>query len=50
MPDTPRAPGEAGSPEEVIAGLRAANARLGELLDQRDAQVAELAGSWGSGR
>jgi hypothetical protein len=37
VPDTPRVPGEACSPDEVIAGLR-------ELLVQRDAQVAELAG------
>ena len=37
MPDTPRVPGEACSPDEVIAGLR-------ELLVQRDAQIAELAG------
>jgi hypothetical protein len=28
-------PGEAGSPDEVIAGLRAANARLRELLEER---------------
>ena len=49
MPDTPPVPGEASSPDEVIAGLRAANARLGELLDQRDAHVASsgmLAQMW----
>jgi hypothetical protein len=32
VPDTSRVPGEAASPDEVIAGLRAANARLRELL------------------
>jgi transposase len=44
VPDTPLVPGEAVSPEKVIAGLRAANARLRELLAERDAQVSELAG------
>jgi transposase len=39
VPDTP---GEAASPDEVIAGLRAANARLRELLAERDAQIAHL--------
>jgi transposase len=34
-------PGEAGSPDEVIAGLRAVNARLRELLAERDARIAE---------
>ena len=38
--DTPRAPGEA-PPEVVIAGLRAANGRLRELLAERDVQLAE---------
>jgi len=40
--DIPPVPGEAGSPDEVIAGLRAANARLRELLAERDAFVAGL--------
>lgn len=44
MPDTPLVPGEAASPDEVIAGLRAANAGLRELLAERDAQVSALAG------
>ena len=35
VPDTPPVPGDA-------AGLRAANARLRELLAERDAQIAEL--------
>jgi transposase len=35
-------PGEAVSPDEVVAGLRAANARLRELLAGRDAEVAGL--------
>jgi transposase len=38
----PPAAGEAAAPGEVIAGLRAANARLRELLADRDAQIAEL--------
>ena len=42
MPDTSRVPGEAASPDEVIAGLRAANARLRELLAERDAHIAQL--------
>ena len=29
-------------PDEVIAGLRAANTRLRELLAERDTQIAEL--------
>jgi transposase len=40
----PPVPGEVASPDEVIAGLRAANARLRELLAGRDAQVTVLAG------
>jgi transposase len=36
--------GEAASPDEVIAGLRAANARLRELLAERDGQLIVLAG------
>lgn len=36
--------GEAASPDEVIAGLRAANARLWELLAERDTLVAALTG------
>jgi len=35
-------PGEAASADEVIAGLRMANARLRELLAERDAHVAQL--------
>ena len=35
-------PGEAASPDEVIAGLRKANARLRELLEERDAHIAHL--------
>lgn len=36
-------PGEAAaSPDEVIAGLRTANARLRELLEERDAHIAHL--------
>ena len=42
MPDAPRVSGEVGSPDEVIAGLRAANARLRELLEERDAHIAQL--------
>jgi transposase len=42
VPDTSRVPGEAASPDEVIAGLRAANARLRELLAERDAHIAHL--------
>jgi hypothetical protein len=40
VPDMPRAPGEA-APKEVIAGLRAANGGLRELLAERDVQLAE---------
>ena len=42
VPDTSRVPGEAASPDEVIAGLRTANARLRELLAERDAHIAHL--------
>ncbi len=42
MPDMPTVAGEAASPDEVIAGLRAANARLRELLAERDARIAHL--------
>jgi transposase len=35
-------PGEAASPDEVIAGLRMANARLRELLEERDGHIAHL--------
>jgi transposase len=44
VPDTSPAPGEAASAAEVNAGLRAVNTRLRELLAERDAQVAALAG------
>jgi transposase len=42
VPDTPLVPGEAAVLAETVAGLRAANARLRELLAERDAQAAEL--------
>ena len=42
VPDTPRMPGEAASPDGVIAGLRTANARLRGLLEERDAHIARL--------
>ena len=42
MPDTSPVPGEAAAPDQLIAGLRAANARLRELLAERDGQIAEL--------
>ena len=42
VPDRPGVPGEAASADEVIAGLRMANARLRELLAERDAHVAQL--------
>jgi hypothetical protein len=35
-------PGEAASPDEVITGLRTANARLRELPEERDAHIAHL--------
>jgi transposase len=42
VPDVSSAPGEAGLPDEAVARLRAANARLRELLAERDARVARL--------
>jgi len=42
VPDTPPVPGEAASPDEVIAGLRVANTRRRELLAGRDAHIAHL--------
>ena len=42
MPDMPLVPGEAAALAETAAGLRAANARLRELLAERDAQIADL--------
>ena len=42
VPGTPPVPGEAASPDEVIAGLRAANARLRDLLAERDEHIAQL--------
>jgi transposase len=42
VPDTPGVPAEATSPDEVIAGLRMANARLRELLEERDGHIAHL--------
>ncbi len=42
VPDKPPVPGEAASPDEVIAGLRAANARLREQLAARNAHIAHL--------
>jgi uncharacterized small protein (DUF1192 family) len=39
VPDTP---GKAALPDEVTAGLRTANARLRELLAERDAHIAHL--------
>ena len=44
MAGTPPVPGEAASPVNVVAGLRIANARLRELLAERDTQVTALAG------
>ena len=41
-PIRPLCPVRQPSPDEVVAGLRAANARLRELLAERDAQIAEL--------
>jgi transposase len=41
VPDTSPAPGEAAA-DEVIAGLRVANARLRELLAERDARIGQL--------
>ncbi len=42
MPDPSPVPGEIGDLAEMVAGLRAANARLRELLVERDELVAEL--------
>lgn len=42
VPDTPPVPGDAAAAGELIAGLRAANARLRDLLAERDARIAEL--------
>jgi aquaporin Z len=39
VPDTPAVPGEAAAPAETVAGLRAANARLRELLAERDGLI-----------
>jgi transposase len=41
VPDTPPVPGGAAA-DELITGLRAANARLRELLGERDARIAGL--------
>ena len=40
--DTPLVPGEATALAETVAGLRAANARLRELIAERDELIAEL--------
>ena len=48
MPGTSPVPGEAASPDEVVAGLRIANARLRELLAERNTQVTVLGGHWKS--
>ena len=42
MPDPSPVPGEIGDLAEMVAGLRAANARLRELLAERDELIAEL--------
>ena len=42
MPDTPVVPGEAAALAETVAGLRAANGRLRELLAERDELIVEL--------
>ena len=42
MPDTPLVPGEAAALAETVAGLRAANVRLRELIAERDELIAEL--------
>jgi hypothetical protein len=41
VPDTPPVPGGAAA-DELITGLRAANARLRELLAERDARIVGL--------
>ena len=42
MPDPSPVPGEIGDLAEMVAGLRAANARLRELIAERDELIAEL--------
>ena len=42
VPDTPPAPGDAAAADELIRGLRAANARLRDLLAERDTRIADL--------
>jgi transposase len=42
VPDTPLVPGEAAALADTVAGLRAANARLRELIAERDELIAEL--------
>jgi transposase len=42
VPDTPDASGEGAARDEVIAGLRAANARLRELIAERGVLIAGL--------
>ena len=42
MPDTTPVPGEAAALAEMVAGLRTANARLRELLAERDDLITEL--------
>jgi len=42
VPGTPPAPGDAAAADELVRGLRAANARLRDLLEQRDARIADL--------
>ena len=42
MPDTPPVPGEVAALAEMVAGLRTANARLRELLAERDELITEL--------
>jgi hypothetical protein len=41
-------PGDAAAADELITGLRAANARLRDLLAGRDARVAELEAETGA--
>lgn len=42
VPDTPLVPGEPAALAETVAGLRAANARLRELVAGRDELIADL--------